>query len=74
MENIVERVNDVQQESKYQIEVVAPKHRHMSNWDMFATWIGANANNGTWYVGGVLAACGLLTALKVIVASSTLSY
>ncbi|WP_236251481.1 hypothetical protein, partial [Lactiplantibacillus plantarum] len=25
-----------------------------------------------WYVGGVLAACGLLTALKVIVASSTL--
>ena len=64
----------MQQESKYQIEVVAQKHRHMSNWDMFATWIGANANNGTWYVGGVLAACGLLTALKVIIASSTLSY
>ncbi len=74
MVNNVERVNVVKQEPKYQIEIVAPKHRHMSNWDMFATWIGANANNGTWYVGGVLAACGLLTALKVIVASSTLSY
>lgn len=56
MENIVERVNDVQQESKYQIEMVAPKHRHMSNWDMFATWIGANANNGVvrwWCIGCV---------------------
>ncbi|MFC6181763.1 cytosine permease [Lactiplantibacillus daowaiensis] len=64
----------MKQEPKYQIEVIPTKHRHMSNWDMFATWIGANANNGTWYVGGVLAACGLLTALKVIIASSTLSY
>ncbi len=74
MDNIVERVTIVKQESKYQIEVIPTKHRHMANWDMFATWIGANANNGTWYVGGVLAACGLLTALKVIIASSTLSY
>ncbi len=74
MDNIAERVNNLKQEPKYQIEVIPTKHRHMSNWDMFATWIGANANNGTWYVGGVLAACGLLTALKVIIASSTLSY
>jgi len=74
MDNIVERVTIVKQESKYQIEVIPTKHRHMANWDMFATWIGANANNGTWYVGGVLAACGLLTALKVIIASSTFSY
>ncbi len=27
-------------------------NRKMTNWDLFATWIGANANNGTWYIGG----------------------
>ncbi|KRL04491.1 Purine-cytosine permease [Liquorilactobacillus oeni DSM 19972] len=41
---------------------------------MFATWVGANANNGTWYIGGVLAACGFVLALKVLLFSSTLSY
>ena len=32
------------------------KSRRTTRWDMFATWVGANANNGTWFVGGVLAA------------------
>lgn len=48
--------------------------RHTTKWDMFATWVGANANNGTWYVGGVLAACGFALAMKVLVLSSALSY
>ena len=38
----------------------------MSFWDQTATWIGANANNGTWYVGGVLAALGLGGAMKLL--------
>ena len=58
----------------YPVEQIPLKHRHMSFWDMFATWIGANANNGTWYIGGVIAACGLVLATKVLVASSVLSY
>lgn len=34
----------------YPIEQISVENRHMSYWDMFATWIGANANNGTWYI------------------------
>ncbi|MDO4911958.1 MAG: cytosine permease [Lactobacillus sp.] len=48
--------------------------RQTTTWDMFATWVGANANNGTWFVGGVLAACGFLTAMHVMVLSSAISY
>ena len=41
-----------------------PKNsRRTTRWDMFATWVGANANNGTWFVGGVLAACGFAVAM-----------
>lgn len=50
------------------------KNRKTNTWDMFATWVGANANNGTWFVGGVLAACGFSVAMKVLVLSSALSY
>lgn len=48
--------------------------RKTTRWDMFATWVGANANNGTWFVGGVLAACGFAVAMRVLVLSSALSY
>lgn len=48
--------------------------RKTTYWDMFATWIGANANNGTWFVGGVLAACGFGLAMRILVLSSALSY
>ncbi|MTV81858.1 cytosine permease [Lactobacillus sp. CRM56-3] len=48
--------------------------RHMSYWDMFATWVGANANNGTWYIGGVIAACGFLTASTTLIISGIVSY
>ncbi|GAX04917.1 purine-cytosine transport protein [Secundilactobacillus pentosiphilus] len=48
--------------------------RHMSYWDMFATWVGANANNGTWYIGGVIAACGFLTASTTLIVTGIISY
>ncbi|MYV04582.1 cytosine permease [Furfurilactobacillus milii] len=46
----------------------------MSFWDQTATWIGANANNGTWYVGGVLAALGLGGAMKVLMITGPIAY
>ncbi|WP_268912283.1 cytosine permease [Lentilactobacillus sp. SPB1-3] len=57
-----------------QIEVVNKEHRHQSFWDMFATWVGANANNGTWFVGGVIAACGFATASVTMVVVGIISY
>lgn len=48
--------------------------RHSTWWDMVMTWLGANANNGTWFVGGVLAACGFGVATHVLVWASVLSY
>nr|WP_263852056.1 cytosine permease [Levilactobacillus bambusae] len=54
--------------------MVPKEHRKMSGWDMFATWIGANANNGTWYIGGVIAASGFLTASMTLVWVGILSY
>ncbi|HAT54863.1 MAG TPA: hypothetical protein DCW31_06435 [Lactobacillus sp.] len=46
----------------------------MSFWDQTATWIGANANNGTWYVGGVLAALGLGGAMQVLMITGPIAY
>lgn len=56
------------------VESISLSQRRMSNWDMFATWIGANANNGTWYIGGVIAACGLVTASTTLVIVGIISY
>lgn len=41
---------------KHQIISVPKEARRTSDWDMFATWVGANADNGTWFIGGVIAA------------------
>ena len=59
---------------KHQIMSVPKEARRTSDWDMFATWVGANANNGTWFIGGVIAACGFAVAMKVLVLSSAVSY
>lgn len=61
-------------EQKGTIFSIPMKNRKTNTWDMFATWVGANANNGTWFVGGVLAACGFAVAMKVLILSSALSY
>lgn len=54
--------------------VITTEQRSMGSWDMFATWIGANANNGTWYIGGVIAACGFYTASTLLIVVGCLSY
>ncbi|WP_010621283.1 cytosine permease [Paucilactobacillus suebicus] len=59
---------------QYPLESIAPKHRHMNYWDMFATWVGANANNGTWFIGGVIAACGLWGGVSALIIGSSIAY
>ena len=59
---------------KRQIMSVPKEARGTSDWDMFATWVGANADNGTWFIGGVIAACGFAVAMKVLALSSAVSY
>ncbi|MDO1605799.1 cytosine permease [Lactobacillus sp. YT155] len=54
--------------------VITSEQRSMSNWDMLATWIGANANNGTWYIGGVIAACGFVTSSTLLIVVGCLAY
>ncbi|MGF2385391.1 cytosine permease [Lentilactobacillus otakiensis] len=56
------------------VESIPKEHRHQSYWDMFATWVGANANNGTWYVGGVIAACGFATASTTLIIVGVITY
>lgn len=60
--------------TRYPLESIEPKHRHMNYWDMFATWVGANANNGTWFIGGVIAACGLWGGVKALIIGSAIAY
>lgn len=50
------------------------KQHMMSFWDEMATWIGANANNGTWYIGGVIAALGLILSIKLSLLVGVISY
>jgi NCS1 family nucleobase:cation symporter-1 len=56
------------------IEPVPRQDRNLNSWDMFATWVGANANNGTWFVGGVVAATAFLPSLYVTVMANPLAY
>lgn len=56
------------------VVAISKEHRHQSYWDMFATWVGANANNGTWYVGGVIAACGFATASTALIVVGIITY
>ncbi|OCB80414.1 hypothetical protein A8O18_05935 [Lentilactobacillus parabuchneri] len=56
------------------VESIPKEHRHQSYWDIFATWVGANANNGTWYVGGVIAACGFVTASTTLIIVGVITY
>lgn len=56
------------------VQAIGKDYRTMSNWDMFATWIGANANNGTWYIGGVIAAAGMYTASTTLIVTGIISY
>jgi len=59
---------------KEHIQATTNSQKTMSKWDLFATWIGANANNGTWYIGGVIAAVGLIRASTLLVIVGSISY
>lgn len=56
------------------IETVPAVDRHYGFGDMVATWIGANANTGSWYIGGVVAALGLGGALTVTFIANPIAY
>lgn len=61
-------------DSKYRVESIDKERRHMTYWDMFATWVGANANNGTWFIGGIIAACGFWGGIRALIIASSISY
>lgn len=56
------------------IHAVSKDARTMGSWDLFATWIGANANNGTWFIGGIIAATGLIQGSTLLLVVGCLSY
>ena len=60
---------------EYRVDQVVPaEDRHFSFFDMLATWVGANANPGTWYVGGVVAAMGFWLATTNIFIANPIAY
>jgi nucleobase:cation symporter-1, NCS1 family len=64
-------------ESKHEyaaIEAVPQQDRNLNSWDMFATWVGANANNGTWFVGGLVAATMFVPSVYVTLIANPIAY
>ncbi|MDR3588657.1 MAG: cytosine permease [Negativicutes bacterium] len=64
-------------ESKHEyaaIEAVPQQDRNLNAWDMFATWVGANANNGTWFVGGLVAATTFVPSVYVTLIANPVAY
>jgi NCS1 family nucleobase:cation symporter-1 len=56
------------------LEAVPEKDRTYGFMDMLATWTAANANNGTWYTGGVVAASTFAGALVVTFVANPIAY
>lgn len=62
-------------EKEYPVtETVPQEDRHYGFLDMIATWIGANANTGSWFIGGIVATLGLGGALIVMVIANPIAY
>lgn len=55
-------------------EAVPMNKRNLSFGDMIATWIGANANNGSWYVGGVVAGAAFGGSVLVTLIANPIAY
>jgi NCS1 family nucleobase:cation symporter-1 len=55
-------------------EAVPLYSRSLSFWDMLATWVGANANNGTWYIGGVVAGTTFAGAITITLIANPIAY
>lgn len=56
------------------VEAVPASARSLSFGDMVATWIGANANNGSWYVGGVVAGTAFAGSVWVTAIANPIAY
>ena len=56
------------------LDPVPDHHRDIGFWDMLATWIGANGNNGTWYIGGVVAGAAFGGAVLVTLVANPIAY
>lgn len=56
------------------VEAVPMQARTLGFWDMVATWIGANANNGSWYVGGVVAGTAFAGSVCVMLVANPIAY
>ena len=56
------------------VESVPASARSLSFGDMVATWVGANANNGSWYVGGVVAGTAFAGSVCVTVIANPIAY
>lgn len=56
------------------VEPVPMSARSLSFGDMIATWIGANANNGSWYVGGVVAGAAFGGSVLVTLIANPIAY
>lgn len=56
------------------VEPVPINHRHYSFVDMTSTWIVANANPTSWYVGSTLGALGIFGAIYTTVFGNVLTY
>ncbi|WP_027416356.1 cytosine permease [Aneurinibacillus terranovensis] len=62
-------------EKEYGAVEAVPQHaRNVEFWDMVATWIGANANNGSWYVGGVVAGTAFAGSVYVTLIANPIAY
>jgi len=55
-------------------EPVLMSARSLSFGDMIATWIGANANNGSWYIGGVVAGAAFGGSILVTLVANPIAY
>lgn len=55
-------------------EYVPQEARHYGFMDMVSTWIGANCQPNTWFIGGCLAASGFAVAAGVTLVANPISY
>ena len=56
------------------VEPVPIGARNLTFGEMVATWVGANANNGTWYVGGVVAGAAFAGGALVTIVANPIAY
>jgi NCS1 family nucleobase:cation symporter-1 len=56
------------------LEAVPESARNYGFYDMLATWVAANANNASWYTGGVVAGSAFAGAILVTLVANPIAY